>query len=216
MQDSYTTPVAGRSALLSIDVQEDFTTPGAPAEVPGTHSCLPAMKRVLDVYRRRRLPIVHVVRLYRTDGTNADLCRRQSIERGAALVTPGSSGAELVEPLKPRPVRLDAELLFAGKLQELGGREWVLYKPRWDALHGTALEPHLRSLGVNTVVVMGCNFPNCPRATVYGATMRDFRVVFIADAVSGVYERGLDELRNIGVAVLTSDDCIRWIESPVA
>ncbi|GEM_PF-6471083 len=30
--------------------------------------------------------------------------------------------------------------------------------------------------------------------------MRDFRVVLIPDAVSGVYEQGLKELRGIGVA----------------
>jgi nicotinamidase-related amidase len=213
VQTPYTTPVPARSALLTIDVQKDFATPGAPGEMPGTQDCLPAMQHVLGAYRRQRLPVVHVVRLYRDDGTNVDLCRKEKIERGLRLVSPGSPGAELAEPLRPaRYTRLDPECLLAGDLQTLDDREWALYKPRWDAFHQTPLESHLRSLNVSTVVVVGCNFPNCPRATVYGASMRDFRAALIADAVSGVYERGLQELRSIGIATLHSADVAFWLD----
>lgn len=213
LQSPYTTPVAGRSALLTIDVQQDFAAPGAPGEIVGTQDCLPAMLNVLRAYRRQRLPVVHVVRLYRRDGSNVDLCRREKIERGLRLVAPGTPGAELSEPLRPSSyLRLEAEKLLAGGLQEFADREWALYKPRWDAFHDTPLEAHLRSLEVTTVVVMGCNFPNCPRATIYGASMRDFRAALIADAVSGVYERGLQELRAIGVATLHSADIPFWLD----
>jgi nicotinamidase-related amidase len=81
-----------------------------------------------------------------------------------------------------------------------------MFKPRWDAFYGTPLEQHLRELAVSTVVVVGCNFPNCPRATIYGASMRDFRAVLIADAVSGVYEQALLELNRIGVATPSSEE----------
>jgi len=59
--------------------------------------------------------------------------------------------------------------------------------------------------------VCGCNFPNCPRTTVYEASERDFRVVFVPDATSGVYERGVRELENIGVAVKETDEAVEWI-----
>ncbi|HEV3334255.1 MAG TPA: isochorismatase family cysteine hydrolase [Bryobacteraceae bacterium] len=204
-QAGYTTPEPERSALLTIDVQEDFTRPGAPAEIRGTWDRLPAMQRLVEAYRKHRLPIVHVVRLYAADGANADLCRRESIENGSRLVVPGSAGAELMEVLKPDvALNLDADTLLSGKLQRLGEKEWVMYKPRWDAFYQTPLDLHLRHLGVTTVVVAGCNFPNCPRATIYGASMRDFRIVLISDAVSRVYEQGLAELRSIGVAALPS------------
>lgn len=200
MPADYTTPVAARSVLLTIDVQHDFTAPGAAAEIAGTNDRLPVIRRMLDAYRHRHLPIVHVIRLYLPDGTNADLCRRAAIEDGQAVVLPGSAGAELAEPLKPHSKgRLDATILLGNQLQPLADNEWAMYKPRWDAFYGTPLETHLRNLGVNTIVVVGCNFPNCPRATVYGASARDFRVVLIADAVSGVYDQGLRELNGIGV-----------------
>lgn len=204
-QAGYTTPEPERSALLTIDVQEDFSRPGAPAEIRGTWERLPAIKRLVEAYRKHRLPIVHVVRLYLADGTNADLCRRESVEGGSGLVVPGSAGSELMEALRPDAgVRLDADSLLSGSLQRLAENEWAMYKPRWDAFFQTPLEPHLRALDVTTVVVAGCNFPNCPRATIYGASMRDFRIVLIADAVSRVYDQGLAELRAIGVATLSS------------
>jgi len=208
----YTTPDPARSVLLTIDVQQDFTHPGAVAEIPGTSDRVPTMRRVLDAYRRHGFPIVHVVRLYLADGTNADLCRRERLEAGKAVVLPGSHGAELVEPLKPNSdVRLDASTLLAGKLQVLAENEWAMYKPRWDAFYGTDLEKHLRDLAITTVVVVGCNFPNCPRATIYGASMRDFRTVMITDAVSGVYDQGIKELNGIGVATPSSQDYLSWL-----
>jgi nicotinamidase-related amidase len=207
----YTRPEPARSALLTIDVQRDFTEPGAPAEITGTMDCVPAMATILDAYRRAGLPVIHVVRLYLPDGSNADICRKEAFEAGSAVVTPGSDGAELVEPLKRRSeVRLDAGMLLGSGLQPVDDNEWILYKPRWDAFHGTPLESHLSKLAVSTVVVVGCNFPNCPRSTVYGASMRDFRAVLIPDAVSGVYERGLHELNNIGV---TTPSSAEWLET---
>ena len=203
MTNAFTRPVPLESALLTIDVQEDFA-----GQIPGTWECVPAMRRVVDAYRQHGLPIVHVVRLYLLDGSNADLCRREV--RG--VVTPGSDGAELVGKLKPDgSVGLNAGALLNGELQELRKNEWAMYKPRWDAFHGTPLEEHLRKRGVTTVSVVGCNFPNCPRATIFGASMRDFRINIFVDAISGVYDKGLEELGNIGVAMMRSEECMDWL-----
>ena len=212
MRTKYTAPDPARSALLTIDVQCDFTEADGAAPIAGTSERVPAMQRVLGAYRKHRLPIVHVVRLYASDGKNVDLCRREMIELGKELARPGSVGAELVADLKPNPdVRLDADALLAGSLQRLGENEWTMYKPRWDAFYQTPLEQHLRGLSVNSVVVVGCNFPNCPRATAYGASMRDFRVVLIPDAVSGTYEQGLRELNSIGIETPASDEYLTWL-----
>ena len=213
----YVAPDWPNAALLTIDVQRDFALPGAPAEIPGTAKAAPRMGRLAGAFRRAGRPIVHVVRLYLPDGSNADLCRREALERGERIVLPGSDGAELLDELKPSPAtRLDAEKLLAGGLQELATDEWAMHKPRWGAFYQTPLEEHLRGLGVDTVVVCGCNFPNCPRATVYEASERDFRVVLVADAVSGLYERGAEELARIGVGLLGSEECVDAVLGAVA
>lgn len=71
-------------------------------------------------------------------------------------------------------------------------------------------------LQVNCLVICGCNFPNCLRTTVYEASERDLRVVLVADATSGVYERGLREMRNIGVTVRDTGECLAWLEGQLA
>ncbi|MGI8857028.1 MAG: cysteine hydrolase family protein [Thermomicrobiales bacterium] len=210
--NDYLTPDAAHIALLTIDTQRDFTLPGAPAEIAGTMAVVPSMVRLLHAFRRAGKPIIHVVRLYQEDGANVDLCRRADIEGGARMVVPGSDGAELVDALKPTPtVRLDAERLLDGTMQEIGPCEWAMYKPRWGAFYQTPLEAHLRDLGMTTLVVCGCNYPNCPRAALYEASERDFRTILATDAVSGLYERGVRELRAIGVALIDTDECVALI-----
>lgn len=204
----YTAPDWENAALLTIDVQKDFTLPGAPAEIPGTMEAAPTMGRLAGVFRSAGKPIVHLVRLYLPDGANADPCRREEIEQGRQMVLYGSEGAELVDELKPSSrTRLDAERLLAGEAQGMGEREWAVYKPRWGAFYRTPLEEHLRALGINTVVVCGCNFPNCPRTSVYEASERDFRISLVTDATSGLYELGMRELENIGVSLMDSGEC---------
>jgi nicotinamidase-related amidase len=206
-------PRAGGFALLTIDMQGDFALPSSPAHIPGTAEVAEQTKTLVKAFRSAGRPIVHMVRLYLPDGSNAELSRRAYLEAGNQLVSPGTPGAELLDELKPEPsVALDADLLLSGEPQQVGPREWFMYKPRWGAFYATSLEDHLRSRGVDTIVVCGCNFPNCPRATIYEASERDLHIVFVPDATSGVYRRGLDELKSIGVVIQDAEACATWLQ----
>jgi nicotinamidase-related amidase len=209
----YTAPLWSSSALITIDTQQD-TLDGQPFEVPGTSAILPRMKAILEAYRQAGRPIVHIVRIYRSDSSNVDLCRKEMVEQGAALLLAGSPGCEPAPDLLPDAgIGLDADLLLSGGIQTLGPREAVIYKPRWGAFYHTPLEAHLRSAGISTLVFTGCNFPNCPRTSVYEAGERDFRIVVVDDAVSGMYAKAREEMRNIGVALLTADQVIEAIQA---
>jgi len=205
----YTEPDFSRCAVITIDTQNDFSLPGAIAEIRGTHAVLPQMKRILEAARKSHIPIVHVVRIYKEDGSNADICRKALIESGAQIVSPGSSGAELVDSIKPSlDAQLSHEELLNGKLQPLGELEWAMYKPRWGAFYQTDLEDFLRNKGIDSLVFIGCNFPNCPRASMVQASERDFKIVMIEDAISGVYPQGTEELVRIGVKAYTTEQVI--------
>jgi nicotinamidase-related amidase len=207
----YTRPDFGSMALITIDMQQDFLA-GQPFEIPGTSEILPRMQRLAAAFRRARLPVVHMVRLYKSDGSNVDLCRRRAVEQGAVIACPGTLGAELAPPLLPGPdIKLDADLLFSGAPQPLGPKEWVMYKPRWGAFFQTPLDEHLLTLGVTSIAFAGCNFPNCPRASMYEASERDFRIVLVTDAVSGLYDRGQEEMRGIGVILMTAEQLAHTI-----
>lgn len=210
--NEYLRPRREHAGLLTIDVQNDFTRPGAPAEIEGTDEAVPHMRRLVESFRSKGAPIVHVVRLYRRDGSNVDRCRREAVEKGRDIVRPGNEGAELVEKLKPSSdVQLDADQLLSGGYQRIGPNEWIMYKPRWGAFYSTDLDTFLADREVNTLVVCGCNFPNCPRTTVYEASERDYRLVFVPDATSRTYRRGLDELEDIGVVLMDVDEATEWM-----
>ena len=89
-----------------------------------------------------------------------------------------------------------------------------MWKPRWSAFYRTLFQQHLDSLGVDTLVVTGCNFPNCPRATVFDATARSFRVVVAEGAVSGIRPTDAADMEAIGAfvtptsALLASDRAV--------
>ena len=88
--DNCTMPDYSRAALLTIDMQNDFTLANAPLEVAGTREIIPRIHDLVLAFRRNRKPIVHVVRLYLSDGSNADPCRRKSIENGKLAIVPDS------------------------------------------------------------------------------------------------------------------------------
>jgi nicotinamidase-related amidase len=205
-QVSYTAPDFASMALITIDTQRD-TLDGGSLEILGTTGILPRMQRLLQAFRRTQVPIVHVVRLYKEDGSNVDLCRRSMVESGVAILRPGSPGSELASELLPDPgIQLDAGLLLSGAIQQIAPGEVVIYKPRWGAFFGTPLEAHLQDLSVSSLAFTGCNFPNCPRTSIYEASERDFRIVLVEDAVSGLYERGTEEMRNIGVRPMSAQE----------
>jgi nicotinamidase-related amidase len=209
----YLAPERERVALITIDAQRDFVLPNSPATVSGALSTIPAMRRLIDAFRGTGAPIVHTLRLYRCNGSNVDLCHRAAIEAGQRIVMPGSSGAELIDDLKPSlGQRLEPELLLDGKLQEVGHREWICYKPRLSAFFQTPLEDHLKSLGITTIVLCGTDFPTSPRSTVYAASNRDFRIVLATDAISGATDAGLDELAQIGVYLMGSEQLLNWLK----
>lgn len=151
-----------RSALLTIDVQADFHAPGAPALIDGTAERIPAMRGVARAYRAAGLPIVHAVRLYLPDGSNAEPVR-QELVRTRSVVRPGTQGSQPARELLPDDAPpLDPDVLLAGGMQRAGESEWLMYKPRWGAFCRTGLEEPLRRLDAETVAFVGCNFPNCP------------------------------------------------------
>ena len=209
--DRWTQPDFKHAALVTIDVQRD-TLDGQPFEITGTSQALPQIARLCAGFRQRQLPVVHILRLYLPDGSNAELCRREALANGAQMFLAGSAGRTIAPELLPDGApQPDDALLLDNKPQAIGPSEWYIYKSRWGAFYKSCLDAHLHSLGVNTIVLAGCNYPNCIRATVYEASERDFRTAAISDGISNFTEHGWQELRSIGVSVLDADTCLQQL-----
>ncbi|MDR1237146.1 MAG: cysteine hydrolase [Propionibacteriaceae bacterium] len=196
----FTSPHFDRSALVMIDVQADFMD-GGTLQIDGTSAKLPQMVELTAAFRAAKRPIVHIIRFYL--GDDVDLVRRAAVLSGASMVLPGTTGAQVPTELLGGPVVMDDELLLSGKPQEIGPDEVIIYKPRWSAFYRTPLHEWLQLHQVDTVVVAGCNFPNCPRSTMFDASEHDYRVVVATDAISQITPDRLSDAQLIGVQPYT-------------
>ena len=74
------------TALILIDIQNDYF-PGGNMEVPGSLQASLRACEVLDLFRKRAMPVIHV--------------RHLSVRPGATFFLPGSRGAEIHENVRP-------------------------------------------------------------------------------------------------------------------
>ncbi|MDR3287959.1 MAG: cysteine hydrolase [Peptococcaceae bacterium] len=184
-----------RTALIIIDMQNDFCLPGAPFSVEAGMKTIPLIQKALIACRRHRLPIIHVIRQYRADGSDTDLTRYVPFKKADGALIPGTKGAEIVVELQPEP------------------GEYVVVKWRWSAFFQTELDLLLRRLGVLQVVVAGVQTPNCIRATVWDALSLDYEAVVLTDATGAnteaIHQANLLDMQNVGTRLLTTDAFIQ-------
>ncbi len=185
--------VAGRTALLMIDMQEEFVTGlGGPYRVPHAAGRIPAMARLLCAFRAARLPVIHT----------AFAATHQFLDRPA----PGA-----MMPNRNANVRFDDSALFhtprfAGPLTPLDS-EVVIHKPSYGAFYDTPLETILKRLGVDTVVLAGLLTDCCVGTTARQAYERGLGAVVASDATAAaleeMHEADLKMLRRAFARVLT-------------
>lgn len=174
-----------RSALVVIDMQNDFVLPGAPACVAGALQTLPRIQEALSAFRGVGLPVFHVTRAYRADGSNAERTRKPDFDAGNGYVVEGTAGSDIVEGLEPRP------------------SEYCLQKPRFSAFMDTPLDKILRRLNVNRLAISGTQYPNCIRATAFDALSLDYDTYVLTDACSAASEEiaraNILDMQNVGI-----------------
>jgi len=184
----------GRTALLIIDMQNDFCLPGAPFYVNGALEVAARIEEALAACRRHGVPVIHVKREYEPDGSDVEITRYPYFVQVGGGVVRGTKGAEIVEPLRPQ----------AG--------EPVIVKKRWSAFFRTELDRLLRELGVTRLVVTGVQTPNCIRATVWDANSLDYEVIVLTDGTGAqtpeVHAANLRDMANIGIRLMTTQEFI--------
>jgi nicotinamidase-related amidase len=187
-------------ALIIIDMQNDIVLPGAPACVAGAFSTLPHIRRLLQYFRDKSLPVFHIVREYRPDGSDVEITRLDKFLKNRPYVIPGTAGCEIVEVLKPLP------------------GEYRIVKQRFSAFMNTELDFMLRRLGTTHLVVCGTQYPNCIRTTIFDAVAYGYHVINITDATSAqsaeIATANILDIRNIGVECLPADDLLSSLEPP--
>ncbi|GAA1560189.1 cysteine hydrolase [Kribbella lupini] len=172
-----------RTAVLVIDMQNDFVEEGAPLEFPEGRRIVPAIQKVLTAARAREMPVVYAAHVHRPGGADLGIHRElyPPVAAGEALVD-GERGVEILPELTPRP------------------GEPVIKKHRYNSFYATDLEIILRGLGVETVVLTGMTTECCVLGTARGALERGFRSVVVADACASC------DYPDLGAGSMSAED----------
>ena len=180
-----------RPALLIIDMQNDFVQEGKPLRVAGAKTVIPKIQAVLAEFRKRSLPVFHILRVHRPDGSDVEIIR-QELFRKQPFAVAGTTGAAVIDELAPRP------------------GEYVITKTRMSAFIGTELDLIQRTLSVTSVYVTGIQTPNCIRTTVFDAIAYNYPVVLVDDAVGAssdeIHQANVRDMANIGVRIVKAGD----------
>lgn len=188
-----------RNAFLIIDMQKDFNLEGAPFRVDGGMEAMPFIEKALEATRKTDIPIFHVFRHYRADGSDVELTRYDGfVQKGGGCVT-GTEGAEIMDSIKPKE------------------GEYLIVKQRWSAFFNTELDGILRRLGVRQVILTGVQTPNCIRGTAWDANSLDYEVINLTDGTNAanpeVHQANLNDMKNIGVKMMTTEEYVKSLEA---
>ncbi len=148
------------TALVVVDMQNDFVKEGGTLRVPSAQATIPAIARLLELARGSGMRVVFSQDTHREGDPEWRIWPEHARE--------GTWGWELVEELAPR----EGEL--------------VLRKLRYDAFYGTPLEHLLRLWGVRTLVLCGTVANICVHYTAASAALRWLHVVVPRDATSAL------------------------------
>ena len=184
--------ISSETALVVVDMQNDFVRLGAPMEVSAARNTIPRIALLATAFRELDLPVVFTrflsgpaeVLLWRWSPECAPpvcACWRGFRRSYGDLVGDRDCSA-VVDELAPLP------------------EDEVVVKYHYDAFYNTALEDVLRACGIRSVVVVGTVTQICVADTVHGAFHRGLEAVVVDDAVSS-YDEELHRvaLRNIAL-----------------
>ncbi|MGC8975403.1 MAG: nicotinamidase [Thermoprotei archaeon] len=188
--------VTRRSALVVVDMQEDFCEGGS-LPVTGCREIVSKINKYVDYFQKAGLTIVATRDWHPPNHVSFK-------ERGGlwpAHCVAGSKGAQFVKELK-----LPEDVIVVSKATD----------PDTEAYSAFTLTPlHyiLSTRGVKRLFVVGVATDYCVKETAMEALKLGYEVVVLTDAVAGVSEetskKALDELVSEGAILASEEDLAR-------
>lgn len=176
-----------RTALVVVDMQNDFVKEGGTLVVPDAEGTIPEIQQLLSLARYSGMKVVFSQDTHTEGDPEWGIWPEHARE--------GSWGWEIVEDLAPR----DDEL--------------VIRKVRYDAFYGTHLDHFLRLWKVDTLIVCGTVANICVHYTAASAALRWYKVIIPKDATSALdpfdLESSLRQTAFLFNGVITESKAIR-------
>lgn len=176
------------TALVLIDLQNDFVEPGAPLETAMAYKSLPRLTELMQFCRDKGITLIYTRHAHDADGSNMGLFKDiyPGLGQGLALID-GQRGAEIYAEIAPRE------------------EDIVVRKQRYSAFFQTNLDLILRTKGIRDLAIAGATSEDCCLATARDAMYRGYRVAFLEDVI-GTYD-----YPDIGYGAIAAEDLHKMI-----
>lgn len=210
-------PDPARTALIIVDMQNDFVHPDGGfarcarenpergwdmAFLMGT---IPHVRRLLNAFRSAGRPVVYIITTHDPAYADAEWPHWRSGLTGEnrTFLIEGTWGAQVADELKPQD------------------GEHIVVKKGYGGFSNTPLDTILRRLGITTCVMSGVTTTVCVSTTLRGGVGHNYDMVLVSDAVAEtsreLHEAEIEILgRAFAVEVTTTDDVVKMLDSMVA
>jgi nicotinamidase-related amidase len=150
----------GTTALIVVDMQNDFVSDGGSLRVADAQATVPVIQRLIGFARGHDLRVIYSQDTHREGDPEWNIWPEHARE--------GSWGWEIVEALRPAP------------------GDTVITKVRYDAFYGTPLDHLLRVWGITALIICGTVANICVHYTAASAALRWYDVIIPRDATSAL------------------------------
>ena len=188
------------SALIIVDVQNDFASPNGSAaqrgeDVSASVAMVPRLVRLIDEARRVGLTVVYIKTTHSDWTDTPSWIYRKSQQSALNTCREGTWGAEFYDGISPLP------------------NERVVIKHRYSAFINTDLNTVLKAKGVESVLVTGIATNVCVETTARDAYMYDYYVTMVGDCAAAydpkLHETTLENMRRHFGLVASSEEIIQ-------
>jgi nicotinamidase-related amidase len=148
------------TALIVVDMQNDFVKDGGTLQVPDAASTTPVISGLIEQARSAGMRVIFSQDTHNDGDPEWAIWPEHTRE--------GSWGWQIVDELQPR------------------ADELVVRKVRYDAFYGTNLDHYLRLWNVHTLIICGTLANICVHYTAASAALRWYDIIIPKDAISAL------------------------------
>lgn len=201
--------IKGNTALIIVDMQNDFVRQGAPMLVESALETVREIKRLIAFARQEGMPVIFTKFLSGKSSVwlwnwspeiPADNCCRRGFARYYPDIDKTEQCADIIDELKP-----------------LADGDYIVEKYNYSAFRNSNLSDILRSEGMDTIIVTGTVTQICVEDTVHDGFAEGFKVVAASDCVSTwdplQQKASLENFANKYGMVMTSEEIIKNCKS---
>jgi maleamate amidohydrolase len=184
-----------KPAVIVIDFVKAYTTEGAPFFGQGVVDAVGQSIPLLAAARRAGAPIIYTQVVYHPSGLDGGLFFKKV--PSLKLFIQGAPLGAIDDRITPQP------------------SDFIVTKQYPSSFFGTSLGSTLKTLGIDTTVLIGCSTSGCVRATAVDAIQHGYRVIVpkecCGDRHDAPHDAALFDINAKYGDVLTKAEVISWL-----